>query len=60
MDRGVQKLHANGVNGESHDGLAPYRRLVELQRELIAAAERNEKIRRECAALQERIAAELD
>jgi hypothetical protein len=41
------------------DDLEPYRRLVELQKQMIKLAEQNEKAKRECAALRERMGAEV-
>ncbi len=56
MHRGVK---APQPNGKPRDDLEPYRRLVDLQKQLITVARKNEQARQECAALQEKITAEL-
>ena len=56
MYRGVKAVEANG---KVADDLEPYRRLVELQKQVIALAEQNEKARQECASLRDRMAAEV-
>jgi regulator of replication initiation timing len=43
----------------SSDELEPYRRLVELQKQVTELAQQNEKARQECAALRERLADEV-
>ncbi len=56
MYRGVKVVERNE---KAADDLEPYRRLVELQKQVIALAAENEKARQECAVLRERMAAEV-
>jgi hypothetical protein len=53
MSRGVQEVQPRRkVSGD----LEQYRRLVELQKQMIKVAKQNEKTKRECAALREKAA----
>jgi hypothetical protein len=42
-----------------HDGLASYRRLIELQKQMIILSQQHEQSKRECAALRELVTREL-
>jgi regulator of replication initiation timing len=56
MWRGVEEV---SMGKRVADDLEPYRRLVELQKQMIKLAEQNERAKRECAALRERVGAEM-
>jgi regulator of replication initiation timing len=56
MERGIKKNQANAKLATSLDS---YRRLVELQKEMIRLAKQNERARRECSELRERVAVEV-
>jgi hypothetical protein len=47
------------IANQAVDGFEPYRRLVELQKQMIELAQQNEKTERECAALRDQVAREL-
>jgi hypothetical protein len=44
---------------QSLNGLESYRRLVELQKQMIQLAQQNERAKRECAELRDRVAIEV-
>jgi hypothetical protein len=41
------------------DGLAAYRRLIELQKQMIELSQRHEQAKRDCAALREQVTREV-
>ena len=55
MYPGVQAVAAKG---KADDELEPYRRLVELQKQVIELAQQNERARQDCAALRDRLTGE--
>ena len=44
---------------QAGDELEPYRRLLEIQKQLVEMAEQHEQTKRECAALREQVAREM-
>ena len=67
MTTGLRERKAQSTNGKPTpravdrvaDDLEPYRRLIEIQKQLAEMAKRNEQAQRECDALREEIAREL-
>src|ERR1051325_10576329 len=56
MSRGVQEVEPRRkVSGD----LAQYRRLIELQKQMIKLANQNKKAKRDCAVLREKVAKEV-
>jgi hypothetical protein len=53
MSRGAEKLSAATPSG---DALKAYRRLIELQKQMIELSQQHEQARRECDTLREEVA----
>jgi hypothetical protein len=56
MERSIKTIQASTQITHS---LESYRRLVELQKEMIRLAQQNERARRECSELRERVVIEV-
>ena len=56
MTQGEEEMQAAKLAG---DELEPYRRLIELQRQMIELVRQHEKTKRECSALREQLSREM-
>jgi hypothetical protein len=56
MSQGEEQLAGDKPKGED---LAPYRRLIELQKQMIELGQQHEQSKRECSALREQVAQEV-
>jgi hypothetical protein len=56
MKQRIKKIQADA---QSANGLESYRRLVELQKQMIQLAQQNERAKQECAELRELVATEV-
>ena len=56
MSQGEEPTVGDQPNG---DGLAAYRRLIELQKQMIELGQQHEQSKRECAALRAQVAREV-